>query len=85
MAIKKIPLKSQVILLMHHPIDWLASQDSNLFSSFVEKYIDVILFGHMHEFRQIAEKSFEDITIRLQAGTIDTKNTYSGYSLISHS
>ncbi len=43
----------------------------------------MIFFGHMHTFKQRKEANFkEDITIFLQAGTLDTREEYAGYSCI---
>ena len=82
-ATRNIPHNAKIILLTHHPIDWLCSEDRVKFSSFLEKKVSLMFFGHMHEFKQIRESNFrEDITIFLQAGTLDTRELYSGYSCV---
>jgi len=83
-AIKKTPSDSQRILVIHHPLTWLSTEDSREVSAVIEKKIDVLLFGHMHEFDQSLEAKFsEDITLRLQAGTMDPSEDNPGYSIIS--
>ena len=80
----KIPRSATTILLMHHPIDWLHPEEESRFSRFVEKRINVLFFGHMHEFRQSLEANFQyDITLRLQAGTFDFRHDNAGYSIVS--
>lgn len=82
-ATKNIPRNAKIILLTHHPIDWLCSEDRVKFSSFLEKKVSLMFFGHMHEFKQIRESNFrEDITVFLQAGTLDSRELYSGYSCV---
>jgi len=79
----KVPPGARVILLMHHPIDWLRLEENRRFSEFVEKRVDALFFGHMHEFKQSLEANFQyDITLRFQAGTFDTRHKNSGYSVI---
>ncbi|WP_283010950.1 metallophosphoesterase [Cronobacter turicensis] len=79
----KIPRDASLILLTHHPIDWLNPEDRDQFSSFLEKRVSMMCFGHMHSFKQKSEASFkEDITLFLQAGTLDTWQEYTGYSCI---
>ncbi|ENN8436507.1 metallophosphoesterase [Enterobacter kobei] len=79
----KIPKDASIILLAHHPLDWLNTSDREQFSSFLEKRTAMMCFGHMHNFKQKKEGSFkEDITLFLQAGTLDFRNENSGYSCI---
>lgn len=62
----KIPRDASLILLTHHPIDWLNPEDRDQFSSFLEKRVSMMCFGHMHSFKQKSEASFkEDITLFL--------------------
>ncbi|MEH8265385.1 metallophosphoesterase [Aeromonas veronii] len=73
----------KIILLCHHPIDWLNSEDSKSLSTFIEKKVSMMCYGHMHEFKHLRESSFtEGISIMLQAGTLDIKENNSGYSII---
>ncbi|WP_454834242.1 metallophosphoesterase [Pseudomonas lini] len=82
-AIKKTPTDSKRILVIHHPLTWLDTEDSRQISAIIEKKIDILLFGHMHEFDQSIEAKFsEDITLRLQAGTLDPSEKNTGYSII---
>lgn len=82
-CLSKIPSTAKVILLTHHPLDWLNQDDRVKFSSFIEKRVGMMFFGHMHEFKQIKESNFnEDITIFLQAGTLDAREDFSGYSCV---
>ncbi|WNF47976.1 metallophosphoesterase [Pseudomonas sp. SG20056] len=82
-AIKSTPTQAQRILLVHHPLDWINLEDANPVSALIEKKIDALLFGHMHHFDQSIETKFsEDITLRLQAGTLDTQEKNTGYSII---
>ncbi|WP_072038115.1 metallophosphoesterase [Pectobacterium brasiliense] len=82
-ATAKIPNSAKIILLTHHPLDWLNQNDRVQFSSFIEKRVGLMFFGHMHEFKQIRESNFnEDITIFLQAGTLDYREDVSGYSCV---
>lgn len=79
----RIPHDAQIIGLTHHPADWLETNDRDIFSSYLEKKIDMLLFGHMHTFKQKSESNFsEDITLFLQAGTLDTREHFCGYSII---
>lgn len=74
---------AKIILLCHHPIDWLNSEDSKSLSTFIEKKVSMMCYGHMHEFKHLRESSFtEGISIMLQAGTLDIKENNSGYSII---
>lgn len=74
---------AKIILLCHHPIDWLNIEDSKQLSTFIEKKVSMMCYGHMHEFKHLKESSFtEGISIMLQAGTLDTKENNSGYSII---
>lgn len=83
-AIKKTPSDSQRILVIHHPLTWLYPDDARQISTIIEKKIDILLFGHMHEFDQSIEAKFsEDITLRLQAGTLDPSERNPGYSIIN--
>ncbi|HVI43055.1 MAG TPA: metallophosphoesterase, partial [Anaerovoracaceae bacterium] len=83
-AIKKTPSDSQRILVIHHPLTWLSPEDARQISTVIEKKIDILLFGHMHEFDQSIEAKFsEDITLRLQAGTLDPSEKNPGYSIIT--
>jgi predicted phosphodiesterase len=82
-AIKSTPPNAERILLIHHPLNWTNDQDSIAVSSHIEKKINVLMFGHMHEFNQSVEVKFaEDITLRLQAGTLDHSQLNPGYSII---
>ena len=79
----KIPRDANIILLTHHPIDWLNASDRDHFSSFLEKKVSMMCFGHMHMFKQKKEANFkEGVTLFLQAGTLDTREENSGYSCI---
>ncbi|ELV2795788.1 metallophosphoesterase [Enterobacter ludwigii] len=79
----RIPHDAQIIGLIHHPADWLENQDRDYFSSYLEKKVDMLLFGHMHTFKQKSESNFsDDITLFLQAGTLDTRESFTGYSVI---
>lgn len=79
----KIPRDAKVIAITHHPLDWLEENDRQIFSAFLEKNVDMLLHGHMHSFKQKSETNFsEEITLFLQAGTLDTRENLSGYSLI---
>ncbi|HEK1829907.1 metallophosphoesterase [Proteus penneri] len=79
----KIPHGAKIIALTHHPLDWLNNSDRNKFSSFIEKSISMLCFGHMHSFQQKQESNFsEGITLFLQAGTLDIRESNTGYSLI---
>lgn len=79
----KIPPSAQIIGLTHHPADWLENNDRDIFSTYLEKKVDMLLFGHMHTFKQKSESNFsEDITLFLQAGTLDTREDFCGYSII---
>lgn len=79
----QIPHSAQIIGMIHHPADWLEDDDRDLFSTYLEKKVDMLLFGHMHTFKQKSESNFsEDITLYLQAGTLDTREEFCGYSII---
>lgn len=79
----KFPQDAKIIGLVHHPLDWLEDTDRNIFSTFIEKKISMLCYGHMHDFQQKQENNFnEGITLFLQAGTLDTREAQSGYSLI---
>ena len=81
---EKVPKSATIVLLMHHPIDWLHPEEISRFSNFVEKRVCALFFGHMHEFGQSLEANFQyDITLKLQAGTFDSRHKSSGYSLVS--
>lgn len=83
-AVKSVPNDSAKILVIHHPINWITQEDSNQVSAVIEKKINIQLFGHMHEFDQSIDAKFsEDITLRLQAGTLDPTEKNPGYSVIS--
>ena len=75
------------IILMHHPLDWLANDDKrNLANSIHTSKISSLFYGHMHEFMMIKESQFsEDSVLKLQSGRLDTskKEQYCGYSLIA--
>lgn len=72
------------IILMHHPINWMSKDEINSVSRIIEKKVDAVFYGHMHEFEQSVTINFSnDITLKLQAGTIDTRSDNSGYSFIS--
>ncbi|PMO18467.1 hypothetical protein BCT15_03610 [Vibrio splendidus] len=76
--------KTSNILLMHHPINWMNKNESNEISRLIEKNVDAVFYGHMHEFEQSITINFSsDITLKLQAGTIDLRNPNAGYSIIS--
>ncbi|AFE57991.1 hypothetical protein Q7S_08755 [Rahnella aquatilis HX2] len=80
----KIPADANIIGLTHHPLDWLNSEDREKFSTFIEKKISLLCFGHMHSFKQKLESNFsEGITLFLQAGTLDTREDNTGYSIIT--
>ncbi|HEM7133131.1 TPA: metallophosphoesterase [Providencia rettgeri] len=79
----KIPQNAKIIALVHHPLDWLSIADRNNFSSFIEKKVSILCYGHMHDFQQKQESSFsEGITVFLQAGTLDVRENHTGYSII---
>ncbi|PQK95094.1 hypothetical protein CG435_22445 [Pantoea ananatis] len=81
---QRIPSDAKIIALTHHPLDWLKKDDREKFSTFIEKKISMLFFGHMHRFKQKTESSFsENITIFLQAGTLDIRNETSGYSIVN--
>lgn len=82
-AIRSTPADSQRIMVVHHPVGWLNQEDVKQVSTQIEKKVDALLFGHMHEFDQSVEARFsEDITLRLQAGTLDPGEKNTGYSMI---
>jgi UDP-2,3-diacylglucosamine pyrophosphatase LpxH len=79
----RIPPDAKILALTHHPLDWLEKNDREKFSSFIEKRVNILFFGHMHRFKQKAESNFsENITIFLQAGTLDTRDSITGYSIV---
>ncbi|MEZ8450637.1 hypothetical protein AB6C66_07340 [Vibrio splendidus] len=83
-TLDKYGKKKSNILLMHHPINWMNKSESNEISRLIEKNIDAVFYGHMHEFEQSVTINFSnDITLKLQAGTIDLRNPNAGYSIIS--
>ncbi len=82
-SIKKYGKNKNNIVLIHHPTDWFHSEEQNLISRELEKHVDALFFGHMHQFEQSITINFsQDITLRLQAGTLDTRNKNSGYSIV---
>ncbi|WP_143870697.1 metallophosphoesterase family protein [Catenovulum sediminis] len=82
-ALETVSSKKKVFCLMHHPLGWFHPDEIKEISSLIEKRVDALFFGHMHEFNQSLEVTFgEDITLRLQAGTLDTRNSRSGFSII---
>ncbi|WP_434939096.1 metallophosphoesterase [Shewanella sp. HL-SH8] len=71
------------IVLMHHPIDWLHEDEQSEVARELEKKVDAIFYGHMHEFEQMVTINVsQDICLKVQAGTIDIRNKNSGYSFI---
>lgn len=82
-SLKKHGKNKTNIVLFHHPTDWLEPSEHTLLSKLLEKNVDALFFGHMHEFEQSITINFsQDITLRLQAGTLDVRNKNSGYSII---
>lgn len=82
-AIRSTPTNSQRLMIIHHPTGWLDQEDNKQISTQIEKKIDALLFGHMHEFDQSIESKFsEEITLRLQAGTLDPGEENPGYSIV---
>lgn len=76
--------KSKVnVLLMHHPLDWLHDSERRSVSRELEKKVDAMFYGHMHEFEQYVTINIsQDICLKVQAGTLDTRGDNSGYSYI---
>ncbi|MEX5206921.1 metallophosphoesterase [Citrobacter freundii] len=79
----RIPKEAKIIAITHHPLDWLNESDRDIFSTFIEKNVDMLFHGHMHSFKQKGEINFnEGITLFLQAGTLDSREESSGYSIV---
>lgn len=79
----KFARDAKIIALTHHPLDWLENGDRDHFSTFIEKKVSMLCFGHMHNFKQKQESNFcEGITLFLQAGTLDLRERQCGYSII---
>jgi len=74
------------IILMHHPLDWLAGEDKRCLGNNIHtSKISSLFYGHMHEFMMIKESQFsEDSVLKLQSGRLDTSKNeqYCGYSLV---
>ena len=84
--IKALKLFEQKIILMHHPLDWLHSQDKKMLMNHIHTSgISCLFFGHMHEFYMTKETLFsDDSVLKLQAGRFDTgKQDYCGYSVVA--
>ncbi|EKF9437276.1 metallophosphoesterase, partial [Vibrio cholerae] len=71
------------IVLMHHPIDWFHESERNSIARYFEKNVDAVFYGHMHQFEQVTTINLDqDITLKLQAGTLDPRSNNAGYSII---
>lgn len=82
-ALRSTPNDSQRVMIIHHPTGWLDQEDTKEVSTQIERKIDALMFGHMHEFDQSIESKFsEGITLRLQAGTLDPGEDNPGYSIV---
>lgn len=82
-SLKKYGKNKTNVVLFHHPTDWFHVDEQHLISKEIERNVDALFFGHMHEFEQSITINFsQDITLRLQAGTLDQRNKKSGYSVI---
>ncbi|KZZ49910.1 hypothetical protein A3758_13755 [Oleiphilus sp. HI0118] len=82
-TLKKFGKNSTNIVLFHHPTDWIKASEQLKVSREIERNVHALFFGHMHEFEQSVTINFsQDITLRLQAGTLDLRNDRSGYSVI---
>ncbi|EJL6932165.1 hypothetical protein NMT09_003612, partial [Vibrio cholerae] len=68
---------------MHHPIDWFHESERNSIARYFEKNVDAVFYGHMHQFEQVTTINLDqDITLKLQAGTLDPRSNNAGYSII---
>lgn len=72
------------IVLMHHPIDWFHEEEQNIIAREFEQHVEAVFFGHMHQFEQSTTINLDqDITLKLQAGTLDPRSKNAGYSIIN--
>lgn len=85
--IDAIKSKSQKLVLMHHPLDWLHQDDRSTISDILYRSnISCLFYGHMHEFSMAKESFFdEDSLLRVQTGKLDLQQdgTVTGYSVLS--
>lgn len=71
------------ICMMHHPLDWLVSEDEAAIEKCINQY-DVVLNGHIHETSTQIYTSYNGQTIFNTCGKFDaTSDIYNGYSVLS--
>lgn len=77
----------QIILLLHHPFNWLHDLDRRMATEVIHTSgVKSMFYGHMHEFSMIKESQFsENSLLSIQTGKFDIsqRDNNTGYILLS--
>lgn len=76
---------SLTICMTHHPINWYAPQDVRAFSAWLDRNVDIALWGHEHEEDDVERrrKSLGSSVRDFLAKPLEDKDSECGFSVIS--
>jgi predicted MPP superfamily phosphohydrolase len=72
---------TEILVLAHHPLEWLSEDDRERFSEFLHQKVDLYLCGHMHKYLPASSEIHGDIVVKLQTGAFDAQKIDAGYSI----
>lgn len=78
------------IVLMHHPIDWLADFDKKCVGSIIENTFNILLFGHVHSGTAWLKTNMHNglfisaSPANWKYGIHDQDTTHNGYTIINY-
>jgi predicted MPP superfamily phosphohydrolase len=83
-AFSSVPKQAPVLLLGHHPVDWLAESCRSDFTYLLQKRSVIYFHGHLHEARPSTITTTEGQVLRSQVGALyQGRERYNGYTLIT--
>jgi len=73
----------QLVCVMHHPLDWLHESERQRITDWIISKVDLLVYGHMHEFTPEISEIHGDVTIKFQTGAFDAGQVGAGYTIIN--
>ena len=84
-ALAKVDNSQMIIVLMHHPFEWLEWFDAQDVQGMLERRTDFILNGHEHRLDVIGKGTIFGKAFKISAGsTYETRNHLNSYNIVSN-
>lgn len=83
-ALRKVPKGAQVIVLGHHPLNWLSEPVERLIQPILHRQVDMYLSGHLHDTLPLTINAPSGQAVFAQSGALyAARDWWNGYCVIS--